>query len=113
MGLYEKPFNAVKAGRKTVEVRLNDAKRRKIQIGDTIEFTLVPDKNQTLTVKVINLRQFSSFKEMYESIPASAFDTKHLTVEEMVEQTYDIYTPEREREWGTLAISVQVIAQSK
>lgn len=108
MSLYEKPFYAMKAGRKTVEVRLNDAKRRKLQIGDLIEFMVVPDKDETLTVEVLTLKEFPSFKEMYENIPASAFDTNNLTVDEMVEQTYDIYTPEREREWGTLAITVQV-----
>jgi ASC-1-like (ASCH) protein len=38
MGLYSEYFIAIKEGKKQVEVRLNDEKRRKIKVGDTIEF---------------------------------------------------------------------------
>ena len=51
MGLYEAPFNSMKARRKTVEVRLNDPKRRKIDIGETINFTKLPEDGETLTVE--------------------------------------------------------------
>ncbi|MDY0407970.1 DUF3850 domain-containing protein [Paracerasibacillus soli] len=43
MSLYIAPFQSIKSGRKTVEVRLNDEKRRKVNIGDTIEFTKIPE----------------------------------------------------------------------
>jgi len=75
MGLYESPFNSIKFGKKTVEVRLNDEKRRKISVGDSIKFTKLPESNETLTVEVLELREFPTFKEMYEAIPASEFDT--------------------------------------
>ncbi|SES28513.1 ASC-1 homology (ASCH) domain-containing protein [Gracilibacillus ureilyticus] len=108
MGLYETPFHSVKSGKKTVEVRLNDEKRRKVNIGDTIKFTKIPGNKETVTVEVTDLRQYSTFREMYENIPASDFDAVGDSVDEMVEQTYQIYTPEKEREWGTLAITVKV-----
>lgn len=38
-GLYESPFHSVKSGKKTVEVRLNYEKRRKISISDLTKFT--------------------------------------------------------------------------
>lgn len=109
MGLYEEPFNSIQAGRKTVEVRLNDEKRRQLTIGDSIEFTLVPNSQKTLTVEIVGLTRYPTFKEMYASIPASAFDTENLTLEEMVEETYDIYTHEQESQWGTLAIEVKLL----
>lgn len=108
MGLFEIPFNSIKAGRKTVEVRLNDEKRRKLNIGDKIEFVRVPDENDTLTVEVTGLRKYNSFKEMYEDIPPKDFDAVGDSVEEMVENTYKIYTPEKEKEWGTLAITIKL-----
>lgn len=107
MGLYESPFHSIKSGKKNVEVRLNDEKRRKINIGDSIKFIKVPKSNEALIVEVIELRKFPTFKEMYESIPASDFDTVGDPVDLMVQQTYEIYSPEQEKEWGTLAIKVK------
>lgn len=52
MGLFEIPFNSIKSGKKTVEVRLYDNKRRKVKLGDTIKFTKVPESDETITVEV-------------------------------------------------------------
>jgi ASC-1-like (ASCH) protein len=109
MGLYESPFNSIKSGKKTVEVRLNDEKRRKISKGDSIKFTKVPEGSETLTVEVLELREFPTFKEMYEAIPASEFDTVGDSIDLMVQQTYEIYSPEQEKEWGTLAITIKLL----
>ena len=39
MNLWNDSFIAIKEGWKTIEMRLNDDKRRAIQTGDIIEFT--------------------------------------------------------------------------
>ncbi len=109
MRLNETPFYSMKSGRKKVEVRLNDEKRRRVKVGDTITFTKIPEGNETLTVEVIGLKQYSSFKDMYENIPASDFDAVGSSIGEMVEQTYQIYSPEKEKEWGTLAIIIRLM----
>ncbi|WP_449536361.1 ASCH domain-containing protein [Ferdinandcohnia sp. Marseille-Q9671] len=107
MGLYGEYFKSIKEGRKSVEVRLNDEKRRKIKVGDTIEFIKVPEQDETLQVQVIELRKYDTFKEMYEDIPFKDFDCEGWTMEEMVNGTYEIYSPEQEKEWGTLAIKIK------
>lgn len=107
MGLYGEYFDAIKKGKKTVEVRLNDEKRRKINVGDTIKFIKFPEQNQVLEVQVTKLRRYDTFKEMYEDIPLNDFDCVDWTLKEMVEGTYEIYTPEQEKRWGTLAISIK------
>lgn len=107
MGLYGEYFEAIKKGKKKVEVRLNDEKRRKIKIGDTIKFIKVPEQDETLQVQVTELRTYNTFIEMYESIPFEDFDCEGWSMEEMVNGTYDIYTPEQEREWGSLAITIK------
>ena len=109
MGLYDSPFNSIKSGKKTVEVRLNDEKRRKISIGDSIKFTKIPESNETMTVEVLELREFPTFKEMYETIPASDFDTVGDPIDLMVQETYEVYSPEQEKEWGTLAIIIKLL----
>jgi ASC-1-like (ASCH) protein len=107
MTLYEEYFESIKTGKKTVEVRLNDAKRRKINVGDLIEFVNVSNQTDTLTIKVIDLRQYATFKEMYQNIPFSEFDCDGWSMEDMIDGTYEIYTPEQEQEWGTLAITIK------
>ena len=39
MKLKPLPFAAIQSGKKVLELRLNDEKRQKIKIGDTIVFT--------------------------------------------------------------------------
>lgn len=107
MGLYGEYFKAIKDGKKTVEIRLNDEKRRKIKIGDAIEFIKVPEQNDTLQVKVTGLRTYDTFQAMYKDIPFKDFDCADWSMKEMIEGTYEIYTPEQEKEWGTLAITIK------
>lgn len=40
MGLSKEYFNSIRNGMKKVEVRLNDEKRRKINIGDCIDLLM-------------------------------------------------------------------------
>nr|WP_251009747.1 ASCH domain-containing protein [Bacillus sp. ISL-39] len=107
MSLYGKYFQSIIEGKKRVEVRLNDEKRRKIKVGDLIEFVKVPEEDETLVVKVIELRGFDTFKEMYQNIPFHDFDCEGWKMEEMVDGTYEIYTPEQEKQWGALAITIR------
>ena len=39
MNLNPEPFEMIRNGQKTIELRLNDEKRRMINVGDMIEFT--------------------------------------------------------------------------
>lgn len=109
MGLFGEYFNSIIEGKKTVEVRLNDEKRRKIKVGDIIEFIKVPEQNITLKVQVTNVRTYKTFKEMYEDIAFKEFDCEGWTMKEMIEGTYEIYTREQEKHWGVLAISIKPV----
>ena len=108
MALHETYFESIKKGRKKVEVRLNDEKRRKVKVGDLIEFISVPNQDESLTVRVSELRTYNTFEEMYQDIPFKDFDCDDWTMDEMIKGTYDIYTPEQEKEWGTLAITIEI-----
>lgn len=109
MGLYGEYFESIKTGKKKVEVRLNDSKRRRIKVGDLIEFINVADQNETLKVVVTELKTYDTFQEMYQDIPFQDFDCEGWTMKEMIDGTYEIYTPEQEKEWGTLAISMKLL----
>ncbi|MEC2056211.1 ASCH domain-containing protein [Peribacillus psychrosaccharolyticus] len=106
MGLYSEHFQSIKEGKKKVEVRLNDEKRRKIKVGDTIEFIKVPEQDGTLLVQVAGLKKYDTFKAMYEDIPFKDFDCEGWTMEEMLYGTYEIYSSEQEKHWGALALTI-------
>ena len=66
MKLHNDPFNLIKSGTKTIELRLNDLKRQKIKVGDLIEFTnRVTDEK--MLVRVIDLIKFNSFSDLYKN----------------------------------------------
>jgi ASC-1-like (ASCH) protein len=64
MNLKPAPFNSIKAGKKDVEMRLYDDKRRLINKQDLIVFTNEESK-ETLTCKVLSITRFKSFAELY------------------------------------------------
>ena len=45
-------FEIVKKGNKDIEVRLNDEKRKKLQVGDTLIFFKRPLEDESITKKV-------------------------------------------------------------
>ncbi|KGR82036.1 ASCH domain-containing protein [Lysinibacillus odysseyi] len=106
MGLYGEYFQSIKEGKKQVEVRLNDEKRRRIKAEDTIEFIKVPERDEILQVKVVELKAYDTFLAMYNEIPFDDFGCEGWTMKEMVDGTYEIYSPEQEKEWGALAIRI-------
>lgn len=65
MKLNNEPFNLIKNGTKTVELRLNDEKRKLFNIGDEIEFTNITN-GEKLFVDIINLHKYPSFEELYK-----------------------------------------------
>ncbi|WP_368646113.1 ASCH domain-containing protein [Alkalibacterium putridalgicola] len=107
MGLYDRPFQLVASGEKIVEVRLYDRKRRNLKIGDLITFNKLTNPLEDVTVRIKDLTRFPTFKEMYQTIPKEAMGSTDSSLEEMLEKTYTIYSPEKEQEWGTLAITIE------
>ncbi|MDP5274946.1 ASCH domain-containing protein [Chengkuizengella axinellae] len=109
MGLFEEYYTSVKEGKKIVEVRLNDEKRRRIKLGDKIKFIKLPEENEIIYVEVLELIKYDTFKAMYEDIPFQQFDCEGWRMEDMLKGTYQIYTSEQENKWGTLAIKMKVL----
>lgn len=109
MKLTEEPFRAIQSGEKTVEIRLYDPKRRKLKHGDTIEFTKLPSEDEKLTVKVIKLCTYPTFREMFEDITAEKFGIVDNHIEKRVESIHTLYSPAREQEWGSLAIEIELL----
>ncbi len=65
MRLPNEPFEKIKSGDKTIEVRLYDEKRRKVKAGDSITFTN-RQTNEELTVEVTDICTYNNFEELYK-----------------------------------------------
>ena len=68
MNLEPSAFFKIADGSKTIELRLNDKKRQKINIGDTIEFRC-GEMNAIVETKVIKLYKFPDFEQLYKALP--------------------------------------------
>ena len=107
MHLAPTPLQRMWHGQKTLELRLNDPKRREIQVGDIICFEGVEEDNEYLHMEVKELLPFPSFQELYAALPLS--EMGYSPEEEKDASPADMdkyYTPEEQARWGVLAIRV-------
>ena len=107
MKLQPNPFRKIKSGSKTIELRLNDEKRQQVQVGDFIEFTMLDDTAQKLTVRVTALHHFNSFAELYAALPKEKLG---YTPDETPDPDHmDAYYPrEKQEEYGVLGIELRL-----
>lgn len=110
MKLNPSPFEMIKSGKKTIELRLNDEKRRKIKIGDEIEFENTDDSAQMINTKVLNLYRFCSFNELYKSLPllkcGYTSDDVHTAHSSDMECYYSV---EQQKKYGVVGIELELI----
>ena len=60
--LNEKPFESIKNGTKTIEMRLQDEKRNQYQVGDILIFKKRPEEVEILKTKIAEYNQMHSAK---------------------------------------------------
>ena len=106
MKLQEDPFERIKNGTKTVEFRLYDEKRQNIQIGDEIEFSKLPELQEKLLVKEIDLYKEESFEKIYKKVFVGEDKEKII---EKAKSMNRFYTPEQEKEYGVVGIKIEII----
>lgn len=121
MHLNDGPFFAIKEGKKTVEVRLYDEKRKLIDVGDYIEFCRAANPEEKIKVKVISLNYGETFRELFSRkiyteqgatplFPITAYGAEEgTTVKQLVECYRKIYSRYKERKFGVLAIEIKLI----
>ena len=68
MNLELSAFLKIANGSKTIELRLNDKKRQKINIGDRIEFRC-SEINSVIFAEVVKLHKFLDFEQLYKALP--------------------------------------------
>lgn len=107
MHLANEPFEKIKSGDKTVEIRLYDEKRKKLKVGDSITFYKGDNYDEWITATVVALHRFKSFAELFASDLFPKTGCGNMTVGEATDSMYHYYTREQEKVYGILAIEVK------
>lgn len=108
MKLNSLPFEKIKSGEKTIELRLFDEKRQKIKVGDVIRFTNT-SSGEIISAIVIKLHIFESFCELYNTLPLfncgytnEDIDTAHYSDMDAY------YSPDEQKKYGVVGIEICV-----
>ena len=110
MRLDGAPFAAMEKGEKTIELRLYDEKRRRIQAGDVIRFESTVDETDVLYARVEGMRFFASFDELYAALPLRACGYTAEEAKTASPRDMDrYYTPEDQAKWGVVGIELSVL----
>ena len=105
--LATEPFNAIISGDKTIESRLYDEKRQKIQIGDQIIFTNRDNSSQTATVKVIGLLRYATFHDLFSHNNPRKFGGE--SVEWLENQINEFYSLHDQKQNGIIGIEFELM----
>ena len=107
MHLDKSPFERIKNGKKKIEGRLNDKKRQKIKMGDEIIFIL-RGTNEKLKVKVINLKKYKNFGEMFDKTDINLWATD-INTNKKFAKSFSYYSDEEIKNLGTVAIYFKLL----
>lgn len=107
MKLKEGPFEKIANGTKTIEMRLYDEKRKKIQVGDVIEFTNMTTGDK-VQAQVLRLHIYPSFEDLYNMFDkvALGYDDYEIALYTDMEQFY--LSTEIEK-YGVVGIEIKLI----
>ena len=109
MNLQNEPFEMMKNGQKTIELRLYDEKRQKVKEGDEIVFTNV-ETNETLKALVLKLHRFDSFETLYRSLPLLKCGYAEDNVSKATSSDMErYYSAAEQKRYGVVGIEISLL----
>ncbi|WP_328989975.1 ASCH domain-containing protein [Kribbella sp. NBC_01245] len=104
MRIYRSYFDLIITGRKTTEIRVNDARRSNIREGALIRFRCEGDE---ALVRVVRVAHYTDFDAMLTTEPVEAINPL-ATREQQLAAIRQIYPPDREA-LGAIAIGIELV----
>ena len=109
MKLNNEPFECIKNGTKTIELRLNDEKRKLLTVRDYIEFTNRVT-NEKLLVEVVDLFKYNSFEELYKHFNKIEMGYS-INEEANPKDMENYYSKEEQEKYGVLGIKIKKLTK--
>ena len=107
MNLWNDSFIAIKNGSKTIEMRLNDEKRRQIKENDILEFTNTKTREK-LTCLVLKIYHYKTFFELYKNHSKISIGYKEDEIANPLDML-SYYSEDDIKKYGCLGIELKVI----
>lgn len=109
--LHPRPFAKIRDGSKTIEMRLNDEKRRKMAVGDVLTF-ICRETGETFSARLAARLEYPTFAELLDAHDPVAmgygpeWDDRLRAGDHGM---YAWYSPEEEARWGVVGLQLEVI----
>ena len=97
-------FDIVLSGTKNIECRVNDEKRRKLKIGDTLTFLRRPDDIDKIDTIIEDLVYFDTFEQLVDNYNIEQIYLKDYTKEDFINLIKRFYSDEEISKYGVVAI---------
>ena len=102
-------FEFVKKGTKIVEGRVNDEKRRKLNIGDKLIFLKRPNDDETIEAFIEDLVVYKDFKSMVEDYTIEELYLPGYSKEDYLNLLKRFYSDEEIEHYGVVAIKFKKV----
>ena len=110
MNLHPGPFSMIAEGKKTIELRLLDEKRKMISVGDTLVFINSQDHSSTIQCRVVNLHIFDNFADLYRILPLNKCGYLPHQLQTASSKDMDVYYPaDKQQRYGVVGIELELI----
>ena len=100
-------FEKIISGQKIIEIRLFDAKRQLIKVGDIIVFKKEPDLVKICRTKVETLLLYPTFKELLKAYPIKLFGGNNR--KELLSTLHQFYTTADEKKYTVVGIKFKIL----
>ena len=106
--LNSQPFEAIKAGTKTIEMRLHDEKRKQYKVGDILIFKKRPEEIDSITVEIIALHNYNSFAELYKNFDKVSLGYNK-NEQANPEDMNEFYPNSEQEKYGVIGIEIKLL----
>ena len=109
MKLNPEYFEMIKTGKKKIEIRLLDEKRRKVRIGDTIEFSKRPELKDNITVSVKGIKKYANYEQLVENTPHTHFGGNYKDKSDILKKGCPSYSKEQQEEYRFIVFEIELL----
>ena len=113
MKINDSAFQRMNNGTKVREYRINNEKRRKVKIGDIIEFHKISNPKDIIEMKVNDIKTYKTIKDAIKEYFDKDFSSRHKDIDSTVQSFYDkgFVTKEEEEKYGMVIFHIGKIKQ--
>lgn len=105
-----KQFDYFLNGTKRIEMRLNNEKRKYMNVGDKIRFFKLPDCKEYFDTKIVELIKCKTFGDLIDKYDIKYFADKDSSLEDLVKTLRRQYTIDEEKRYGVIGIRVELLS---